>query len=88
MAAMLDQKKRGVLQQPAKFLQILRAQRAIDHAMIAAHADAHSLTRNDLVAIVDDRFLHDRADRQNKTLRRIDDGGEIIDAVARRDLKR
>jgi hypothetical protein len=35
-----------------------------------------------LVAIVDDRFLHDRADRQNETLGRVDDGGEIIDAVA------
>ena len=39
-------------------------------------------TDNNLVAVIDYRLLPDRADRKNKTLRRIDDREKTIDAVA------
>ena len=39
----LNQQQRGVLEQMPQFLQIFRAERAIDHAMVAAHADRHAL---------------------------------------------
>ena len=43
---------------------------------------------DDVVAIVDDRALLNRANREDETLRRIDDGGEGIDADSRRDSRR
>src|SRR4051812_4055144 len=65
-----------------EFLQVFRAEGAVDDAMVAAHSDAHPLAAHDRVAIIDHRFLHDRADGKNEALRRINDGREIVDAVA------
>ena len=43
---------------------------------------------DDLIAIIDHRFFNDRADGENESLRRIDDGGKTVDAHSRRDSKR
>ncbi len=74
--------KGRIFQQMPQLLQIFRAERAVDHAMIAAHRDRHAMAHADLVAIVDHGPLRDRADGEDETLRRIDDGGKRIDPVA------
>ena len=65
-----------------EFLQILRAERAVDHAMVAAHAERHALADDDLVAIINHRNFRDLANGENESLRRIDDRGETVDAHA------
>ena len=78
----LNQQERGIFEQVAEFLEILRAEGAIDHAVIAAHPDRHAMADDDLVAIIDDWLFGDRADGENETLRRINDGGKTVDAHA------
>src|SRR5579864_945552 len=78
----LYQQQGRIFEKVAKFFQILRAERAIDHAMITAHRDRHPLADNDLVAIVDHRSFDHFADRENKALRRINDRAERIDSHA------
>ena len=50
--------------------------------MIAAHGDRHLLADDDLVAIVNHRHLVHFADRENETLRGVDDRAERIDPHA------
>ena len=57
MARRLNQKQRRVLKQLAEFLEIFRAEGAIDYAVIATHPDAHPLTDHDLVAVIDTAFF-------------------------------
>ena len=70
----LYQQQRRVFEKVAEFFQILRAQSAVDHAMIAAHRDRHPVAEYDLVALVDHRNLGDLADGEDESLRRIDYG--------------
>ena len=76
LIAALDQKQRGIFKEVAEFFQILRAERAVDHAMIAAHRNRHALAGDDLIAIIDHRNLRDFSDSEDETLRRIDHRAE------------
>src|SRR5258708_29259528 len=58
----------------------LGAERAVDGAVIAGQRDAHYVRRFDL-AIPDYRALFAGADREDAGMRRVDDSGEMIDAV-------
>ena len=66
----------------AELFQILRAQSAVDHAMIAAHRDRHAMAGDDLVAVVDYRRFCDPTDRKDEALGRIDDCGKTVDGHA------
>ena len=68
----LNQQQGGILQQMAEFLEIFRAECAIDDTMIAAHRDRHAMADDDLVAIVDHRNFGDFADSKDETLWWID----------------
>src|SRR3954462_13126894 len=50
--------------------------------MIAAHRDRHPLADEHVVAIIDDRRFADAADSENKSLWRINDRTEGVDAEA------
>src|SRR5437016_583575 len=75
----LNQQQRWIFEQVAQFFQVLRAQRAIDYAVIAAHPDRHSMADYDLIAIIDYRLLGNRAHCEDKTLWWINDCGETVD---------
>ncbi len=55
--------------------------RAIDNSMIAAQRDCHALADDNLILRIHDGFLHNRAHRQNRRLRWIDDGEELLNAI-------
>src|SRR5437588_862821 len=78
----LDQQQRRILQKMAELFQVLGPEGAIDHSMIATHPNRHAMTDNDLIAIVNDRRIDNGADRQDKTLRWIDNCGKAVDAHA------
>src|SRR6185295_10188849 len=80
--AVLNQKQRWIFQQAAQFLQILCAKGAIDHPVIAAHRDRHSMTGNDLIAIVDRWNLVNFANGKNETLRWINHRRKTVDPHA------
>ena len=50
--------------------------------MIRTQSDGQSVPGDNFILRVDHWFFYNRADRQNDRLRRIDDGEEIINAVA------
>jgi hypothetical protein len=50
----LHKKQRGIFEKLAKFFQILRAKRAVDHAVIATHPDGHAMANDDLIVAVHD----------------------------------
>src|SRR5437870_13283229 len=66
----------------AEFFQIFRTESTVDDTMVAAHRDRHAMADNDLVAIVDHLNCCDPADRENESLRRINDSGKTVDAHA------
>src|SRR5215218_2721324 len=68
-----------ILDQPPQRLEELRAHRAVDDAVIAAHRDAHAVAHDGL-AIHDDELLLARADREDARLGWVDDRGELVDA--------
>src|SRR5437588_6148882 len=78
----LNQEQRGIFEKVAEFFQIFRAERAVDDAVVAAHRDRHTMTGDDLVGVIDNWDFRDLADGEDETLRRIDNGGETVDAHA------
>src|SRR6478752_9091659 len=68
-----------ILDQAAQRLEELRADRAIDDAVVAAHRDAHAVADHRL-AVHDDELLLARPDGEDARLGRVDDRGELIDA--------
>ena len=65
-----------------EFFKVPGAECAIDDAVVAAHRNRHPVTDHNLVAIVDDRNFCDFTNGENKSLRRINDSGETVDAHA------
>jgi len=61
---------------------------AVHDAVVAAEADPHALAGDDLALVIDDGGFPDAADADDRGLRRIDDGGEVIDAGRRRGCSR
>ena len=53
----LNQEQRRIFEQVAELFEIDRAERAVDHPMVAAHPDRHAMTDDDLIAIIDDRHF-------------------------------
>ena len=51
-----------------QFLQVFRAECAIDDTMIATHRDRHSVAHDELVAIIDNGNFGDLADGKNEAL--------------------
>ena len=84
----LNQQQGGILQQTAEFLEIFRAERAVDDTMIAAHRDRHAMADYHLIAIINHRDFCELAYSENETLRRINDGRETIDSHSTEILKR
>src|SRR4051812_29446418 len=80
-AGVLQQEQRRALDELAQFREVLRADGAIDHAMIGAQADRHALPNDDLLLVIDHGLLHDRADADDQSLWRVDDRAERLDAV-------
>src|SRR5436190_17570672 len=78
MARLLDQHRCRLLDIGPEGLQELRAQRAVDDAMIDRERAAHHVADHHLALAHDDALLAD-ADREDHRLRRIDDGGELLD---------
>src|SRR4051812_37831541 len=78
----LQQQEIRTFNELAQLGEVLRADGAIDDAVIRAQPDGHALADDDLVLRVDDRFFHDRADGDDEGLRRVNDRGEALDAVA------
>src|SRR4051812_24411768 len=68
---LIDQHER-VLHQPAEDLEELRAHRAVDDAVIAAHREPHALAHHRL-AVDDHQLVLARADGDDARLRRVDD---------------
>src|SRR5688572_13863143 len=68
-----------ILDQAAQRLKELRADGAVDDAVIAAHRDAHAIA-HDRLAVDDDELLLTRADGEDAGLGGIDDRGELVDA--------
>src|SRR5260370_42191697 len=77
-----DQKQRRVFQQIPQFFQIFGAECTVNYSMVTAHRDRHAMAYDDLIAIIDYWNFRNLADREDKTLRRIDDGGEAVNAPA------
>src|SRR4051794_14135518 len=77
--SLADNQRQWVLDVAPNRLQKLRAGGAIDHAMIAAHRDSHTLTNLELSIDHDGHFL-DAADGEDSCLWRIDDRSKLIDA--------
>src|SRR3984885_7318450 len=61
--------------------QQFRAQRAIEHAMVAGQRQAQHADKGNATVGLLDRLPPRRADRENGRVRRIDDGGEFADAM-------
>src|SRR5688500_18400104 len=74
----LEHQHQRVLDHATERLEEHRAVCTVDYAVVAAHRHAEALPRPQL-AVDDDRLLIDRADRQDRRLRRIDDGRELVD---------
>src|SRR5260370_18226 len=79
ISTLLDQHRGRLLDIGAQRLQVLRAHRAVDHAMIDRQGAAHHVA-HDHLALARDRPHLAHADRQDHRLRRIDDGGKAVDA--------
>src|ERR1700694_5147911 len=69
-----------VLDQGPERAEELGAERAIDGAVIGRKRDRHHPLRFDL-AVAHDRTFLAGADREHGGMRRVDDRGEILDAV-------
>jgi len=57
-----NQKQCRVLEEVAEFFKILGAEGAVDDAMVAAHADAHAMADNNLIAIIHNGSFSDCTD--------------------------
>ena len=51
---------------------------AVEDAVVAGQGDGHPVAGDDL-AVADDRHLVDRSDREDRRLRRVDHGREVVD---------
>src|SRR5690606_14219543 len=78
--ARLGEHHHRLLQEVLQRLEEASAGRAVDHTVIAAHGHAHAWPDHDL-AVLYDHLLLDPAHREDRRLRRIDDRGELIDAI-------
>ena len=63
----------------AQRAQVLGAEGAVDDAVVAGHCHFHPVADHDL-AIDHDRLRGGGADREDRHVGRIDDGGEVLDA--------
>src|SRR5215471_16891987 len=70
----------GVFDQFPERADQLGAERAVDRAMIAGQGHAHDMGGLD-PAVTNHRTLLAGTDREYRGLRRVDHGGEVIDAV-------
>src|SRR5438094_9327629 len=76
----LEDESHWALQQPLDFLQELRGRYPIEDSMVDGERDAHPLAGDDL-AVLHHGLVLDRADREDAGVRRVDDGGELVDVV-------
>src|SRR5665213_4299094 len=74
----LHQQHRRVLDDLLELREILRADRAVDDAVIASERAAHHRGDGE-GAVLHHRALLAGADRENAAVRRVDDGGKILD---------
>src|SRR4029450_2315019 len=75
-----SQRQAGLLEQRLQLAEELGGLRAVDGAVVAGQGHGHQLA-GDEAAVLDDRLLLDRTDREDRGLRRVEDGREDLDAV-------
>src|SRR6185295_17806644 len=78
VAMRLDQEPQGLFEQPLHVLQEPGAHRAVHHAMIARDRHLHAAPHAEL-AVLHHRLLQHRPHREDRALRGIDDGRELLD---------
>src|SRR5437588_12020707 len=76
----LKDESHRALQQTLDLLQELCRGHAVENPVIDREGDPHPLA-GDHLAVLDDRLVLDRADRQDARIGRIDDRGELGDVV-------
>src|SRR3954465_1842777 len=79
--ARLERQRQRLLEQLAHAGQELGAVRSVEDAVVAHERDRHRVARGDAAAIVNHRAFLERADREDRRLRRVDDGREAVDPV-------
>src|SRR5882672_4249049 len=67
-----------ILEKALQLLEKVPGDDAVDDPMVARHGDAHRAPRDE-DAVAYDRTLFDRPDGENRRLRRIDDGRELLE---------
>src|SRR5688572_10654240 len=73
--------QRWVLDQFPELREVRGANGAIYDPVIAAKTDPHALAGDNGSLVIHNRDIADAADAEDRRLRRIDDGGELIHAV-------
>ena len=53
----LNQKQRRIFEKMPELFQVIRAERAVDHSVIATHANRHAMTDHDLIGFIDHRAV-------------------------------
>src|SRR5437868_14122478 len=79
-AFLLEQHRQRVFDHLLEGGDPLRADRAVDDAVVAGQGAAHNRGDGEC-AVPHDGALLARADGENDSMRRVDDGSEILDAV-------
>src|SRR5207244_11142350 len=69
-----------VLEVIPKCFELVWVEFVVDVAVVTAHRVRHAMAYGDLIAIIDYWNFRNLADREDETLRRIDDGGKAVDA--------